>query len=340
MDRTPRTAPGDVVARATLDDVARLAGVSRKTVSRVVSGGQNVSGPTRERVLRAARTLRFRPNAVARDLRSGGGSRTIAFVIGDLTNPFYAAVASGVERALAREGLTMLLAATEDEAAREAQTVTAMLERRVRALLLVPIAEDHSYLDGERELGTPIVAVDRPLSHAVSDAVVLDNRAGAAKAVRALVGAGHRRIAFVGSSARIQPHAERLAGYQDVLRAAGLPLEPGLVRQDAPDAGSARSAARDLLALPDPPTALFTANNRATVGVLHALAAHPGRRPAVFGFDDFELAEVFGVSVIAYDAAQLGEAAAELALNRLRTPARTTERVVLPTRIVLRGDLA
>ncbi|SOD64123.1 transcriptional regulator, LacI family [Streptomyces zhaozhouensis] len=338
MDSPPQPGAVDVVARPTLDDVARLAEVSRKTVSRVMSGGQNVAPATRDRVLRAARALRFRPNAVARDLRTGGTSRTVAFVIGDLTNPFYASVASGVERALARQDLTMLLAATEDLVERESQAVTAMLERRVRALLLVPIADDHSYLDGERELGTPIVAVDRPLSHAVSDLVTLDNRGGAAQAVRALVDAGHRRVAFVGSSSRLRPHAERRSGYEDVLRAAGIPADPELIRQDAADVEGAEAATRQLLALPDPPTAVFTANNRATAGAARALRAHPSR-VVLFGFDDFELAEAMDVSVVAYDPTRMGEAAAELALERLGRPSRTTEQVTLPTYLRTRGDI-
>lgn len=125
---------------------------------------------------------------------------TVGFVIGDLTNPFYTLVAAGVERVLARDGLTLVIAATDDESRLEASVVSAMLERRIRALLLVPIADDHGYLEGERQFGTPIVAVDRPLSNAVSDSVVFDNRNGAKNGVLALLDAGHRRVAFVGSS--------------------------------------------------------------------------------------------------------------------------------------------
>ncbi len=149
-----------------------------------------------------------------------------------------------MERAIAREGLTLVLAATDDESRLESKVVIAMLERRIRALLLVPIADDHSYLEGERQFGTPIVAVDRPLSNAVSDSVVFDNRAGARAGVLALLDAGHRRVAFVGSSESLYTHRERVLGYRDALEARDLPIDPTLICTDGPDTGSAANATR------------------------------------------------------------------------------------------------
>jgi LacI family transcriptional regulator len=160
-DRAPLpVAPAQ--SRATLADVGRLAGVSSKTVSRVVLGSSNVSQETREKVLTAVRSLRFRPNHLARNLRHGSVTNTVAFVIGDLTNPFYFLVAAGIERELARHGLMMILAATEDDPASEERVVETLLKQRVRALLMVPIASDQAYLEGERQLGTPVVCIDRP----------------------------------------------------------------------------------------------------------------------------------------------------------------------------------
>jgi LacI family transcriptional regulator len=330
-------AVGSVTGRATLADVARLAEVSTKTVSRALSGAPNVDPATRTRVQRAAHTLRFRPNALARELRSGGVTTTVGFVIGDLTNPFYGLVAAGVERALSRQGLTLMLAATEDDAAAEARVVVAMLERRIRALLLVPIADDHGYLEGERQFGTPIVAVDRPLSNATSDSVVFDNRTGAHDGVVALLAAGHRRIAFVGSSESLYTHRERLAGYRDALAAAGLHEDPALLRTDGPDIASAERATEDLLRMADPPTAVFAGNNRAAVGVLRARRA-AGADLGLLGFDDFELAETLGLSVVAHEPEQMGAMAAELALRRMADPMGVVEQLVLPTRVVLRGS--
>jgi LacI family transcriptional regulator len=330
-------ASGSVTGRATLADVARLAEVSTKTVSRALSGAPNVDPGTRARVQRAATTLRFRPNALARELRSGGQTTTVGFVIGDLTNPFYGLVAAGVERALARQGLTLMLAATEDDAAAEARVVVAMLERRIRALLLVPIADDHGYLEGERQFGTPIVAVDRPLANATSDSVVFDNRTGAHDGVAALLAAGHRRIAFVGSSESLYTHRERLAGFRDALVGAAVPEDPALVRTDGPDIASAERATCDLLALPEPPTAVFAGNNRAAIGVLQARRAAQADL-GLLAFDDFELAETLGLSVVAHDPERMGAMAAQLALRRMADPMGVVEQLVLPTHVVLRGS--
>jgi LacI family transcriptional regulator len=323
--------------RATLADVARLADVSTKTVSRALSGGAHVDPETQARVERAAATLRFRPNTLARELRTGGVTTTVGFVIGDLTNPFYALAAAGVERVLAREGLTLMIAASDDESRLEPAVVSAMLERRIRGLLLVPIAADHSYLEGERQYGTPVVAVDRPLSNATSDSVVMDNRAGARAGVLALLDAGHTRVAFVGSADSLYTHHERMLGYRDALQARGLPVDPALIRTDSPDIASAAATMSALLDSATPPSAVFAGNNRATIGAMQGIRQR-GARIGLLGFDDFELAGFLGVSVVAHQPERMGEVAAEIILRRMVDPMGLAEQVVLPTRLILRGS--
>lgn len=328
-------APGVPLSRARLSDVARLAGVSAKTVSRVISGHHSVSPDTRQRVLEAARRLRFRPNHLARDLRQGGISTTVAFVMGDLRNPFYSQVAAGIERTLAEHGLTMIIAATGDDPTQEERVVTAMLERRVRSLLLIPIAEDQSYLDGERQLGTPVVCIDRPAQNLTADGVVFANRAGAADGVRSLLRHGHRRIAYVGS--RVYTHQQRLAGYRDALREAGIAADPRWERLDAGTTGAAERAVTELLADSDPPTAVLAGNNQVSTGVLRALR-DSGRTVAFLGFDDFDLADTLGISVVAHDPEDMGRQAVRLALSRHADLGAAPAQVVLPTRLVLRGS--
>jgi LacI family transcriptional regulator len=329
--------PSGPLARATLSDVARLAGVSAKTVSRVVSEHSSVSTETRKRVLDAAQRLRFRPNHLARDLRQGATSRTVAFVAGDLANPFYARVAAGIEKALAGHGLTMLIAATADDPAQEERVVTTMLQRRVRSLLLVPIAADQSYLEGERQLGTPVVCIDRPARHLAADSVVFDNRAGAADAVRSLLAHGHRKIAFVGGTPPAYTHDERLAGYRQALLEAGVAGSPRWERGDAVSVATAQGVVTELLADPDPPTAILAANNRASTGVLRALR-DGGHRVAFVGFDDFDLADTLGISVVAHDPEAMGREAVRLALARQDDLSAPPSQVVLPTRLVRRGS--
>ena len=323
--------------RATLEDVARLAGVSGKTVSRVVTGHPSVSVNTREKVWEAARMLRFRPNQLARDLRNGGASTTVGFVIGDLTNPFYSQVADGIEQTLTEQSLTMIVAGTRDDPAVEARVVAAMLERRVRALLLVPISDDQSYLEGERRLGTPIICIDRPARHLVADSVVFDDRSGTADAVRSLIQAGHRRIGFVGSNPTLYTHGNRLTGYRDALREAGISPSQKWERTDAPDDRSAEAATQSLLGMDDPPTAIFSANNRASFGVIRAVRERSAPI-AVIGFDDFELAEILGITVVAHDPRDMGRQAALLALSRHGDLSGTAHQLIIPTHLVKRGS--
>lgn len=339
VDTPGGAAPRVTAARATISDVARLAGVSLKTASRVLTNSPNVKESTRAKVLDAAAALRFRPNAIARDLRNGGVATTIGFVIGDLTNPFYGLVGAGISQAASERGLTLVMAASDDDANRERPTVTSMLERRVQALLLVPIASDHSYLEGERQLGTPIIAVDRPLQHAASDSVVFDNRAGALNGTRALLEAGHRRVAFVGSSESLYTHGERVRGYRDALTGAGIAVDERLVRTDAPSIEAAAASTRDLLDGADPPTAIFAGNNRAAIGVHRALAARSSGA-ALLGFDDFEFAEALGISVVAHSPTEMGRVAADLAFRRLDDMTGALESIVLPTTVVLRQSHA
>jgi LacI family transcriptional regulator len=336
-----RADPGAIsttpLTRARLADVARLAGVSAKTVSRVISGHRNVSPETRDRVQEAVQRLRFRPNHLARDLRQGGVSRTVGFVMGDLTNPFYSRVAAGIEKVLAEHGLTMVIAATGDDPVQEARVVTAMLQRRVRSLLIVPVAADQSYLEGERQLGTPVVCVDRPAHNLAADSVVFTNHAGAGDAVRSLLAHGHRRIAFVGSSPGLYTQDQRLAGYRDALAEAGIAVPPRWVRGDAADDAAVQRAVADLLADPDPPTAILAGNNRASTGVLRALRAEHSRF-AFVGFDDFDLADTLGITVVAHDPERMGREAARMALARHDDLTAPPTQMVLPTRLVRRGS--
>lgn len=326
-----------VQPRATLADVARLAGVSAKTVSRVMAGSANVSAATRQEVLTAARRLRFRPNDIASSLRRGSVTTSVGFVIGDLTNPFYFSVAAGIERELAAQGLIMILAATDDDPGTEERVVGTLLKQRVRALIMVPIADDQSYLDGERQLGTPLVFVDRPPSNLAADTVTLDNREGMASAVRSLTAIGHRKIAFVCRPGGLYTHLQRLAGYREALREVGVTDTSAWERTEDLDGPTEEESVRELIALDDPPTAIIAGNNKASAAVLRALG---DRRDefAFIGFDDFDFADTAGLTVVAHDAVELGRQAARLALQRLDEPNGPTRTVLIPTALVQRGS--
>jgi LacI family transcriptional regulator len=345
--------------RPTLAAVAEHAGVSLKTASRALNGEPNVAVATREKVQAAADALGFRRNAVAADLARGGASRLVGFVTGDLANPFYSALASGIERTLRAHGLQLITASTDEDPAQERLLTEALIERRVGSLIVTPTATDHSALAAEIDGGLPIVFIDRPAQGVDADTVVIDNRGGVRLAVEHLLANGHRRIGLVGDVSRLWTFQERREGFVETLRAAGVAAPERYVRDGAHDAASARVLVTELLALPEPPTALLTANNKITVGALHALREVPGADPssaggaatagrategttgrpvALVGFDDFNLADLLGITVVSYDGAEMGRRAAQLAISRATDPDLPARLVVLPTGLVPRGS--
>ncbi|MCB7135083.1 LacI family DNA-binding transcriptional regulator [Cellulosimicrobium marinum] len=338
----PRTTGSRGGRRPTLASVAELAGVSLKTASRVLNDEPNVAPQTREKVQDAARQLGFRRNAVAADLARGGSSRLVGFVTGDLANPFYSALAAGIERELRPHGLQLITTSSDEEPEREHELTEALVERRVGALVVTPTATDHSALRHELAGGLPVVFVDRPAEGVEADTVVIDNRGGVRDAVTHLLAHGHRRIALVGDESRLWTFQERCDEFVTTLRAAGVEDPDRYVRAGAHDAGLARTFVAELLAMPEPPTALLTANNKITKGALHALREHgtdaQGRpRVALVGFDDFELADLLDVTVVGYDVAEMGRQAASLAVSRAADPTLAPRLVVVPTRVVVRG---
>ncbi|MBD8078694.1 LacI family DNA-binding transcriptional regulator [Cellulosimicrobium arenosum] len=328
--------------RPTLAAVAELAGVSLKTASRVLNDEPNVATATRERVRASAQQLGFRRNAVAADLARGGSSRLVGFVTGDLANPFYSALASGIERELRRHELQLITTSSDEEPDRERSVTEALVERRVGALVVTPTSTDHASLQTEIDSDLPVVFVDRPAQGVEADTVVLDNRGGVRDAVTHLLAHGHRRIALVGDVSRLWTFQERRDEFVATLRDAGIEDPSRYVRDGAHDDTLAHAFVTDLLALPEPPTAVLTANNKITVGALHALRDRASARPdaspvALVGFDDFALADLLDVTVVGYDAVEMGRQAASLAVSRREDPDLAPRMVVVPTRLVVRG---
>jgi LacI family transcriptional regulator len=325
-------------SRPTLRQVAALSGVSLKTASRALNGERYVSTGTAERVRAAAEQLGFRRNTIARDLRAGARSSLVGLIISDLGNPFYSRVARGAERRLRTAGLQLISASSDEDPDLEHVLVAEMLERRVSALLIVPSgAADHGYLEPERRLGLPVVFLDREPDDIVADSVVLDNAGGMHSAVSHVLDRGHRRIGLVGDFARLATHRQRLAAFEASMTAAGVADWARYVRADCHDAMTAEQAVRALLSLAPPPTALITTNNLITTGALRALRGRADP-PALVGFDDFDLADVLGVTVIAHDPERMGEIGAEQILHRLDGTSGPAQRVLLPTKLIERSS--
>jgi LacI family transcriptional regulator len=338
----PGSGPGDDRPRPTMRDVAALAGVSLKTVSRVINAEPAVSADLLTRVQRAIEQLDYQPNLAASNLRrSDGKTATVGLVLEDLANPWSAAVTRAVEDAARPRRVTVVAGSVDEDPQRERALVREFVARRVDGLILAPTAADQSYLIADRRAGTALVFVDRPPNHLDADAVVAANRTGAADGVRHLLAGGHRRIGFLGDLATISTASDRYAGYMDALERAGIAVDESLVRRDLRGVDAARDTVENLLRVPEPPTAIFAAQNVLGIG---AFAGLRGLRRqfeiALVGFDDFPVADLLdpGVTVVAQDPAAIGRLAAEILFRRLDGDRSPSTIKVVPTRLIIRGS--
>jgi LacI family transcriptional regulator len=327
----PRSGP------PTMRDVAHSAGVSLKTVSRVVNGETTVAPDLAARVRAAVESLNYRPHIGAAMLRrSDRRSRTIGVLLEDVTNPFFATVYRAVEDEARERGVHVLSGCLDDDPRRERDLARAFAQRQTDGMVLAPSGPDQSYLESVG--GVPIVFLDRPAGGFAGDAVLATNTEGAAEAVRHLLSYGHRRVAFLGDQVRLWTARGRYQGYLAAMTDAGL---APFGAHELHDPGAAQAAAEALLAGPDAPTAFFSGQNMITIGVLRALhRAGRHREVAVVGFDDFPLADLLepAVTVVAQDPVAMGRTAARALFERIEGESGPPREFRIPTTLIPRGS--
>jgi LacI family transcriptional regulator len=331
-----------VRSHPTIKDVAEVAGVAFKTVSRVLNDEPNVRPETRARVEAAIIKLNFQRNVAASSIRRlDRRTASIGLVVEDVANPFASRLARTVEDAASRRGHLVLVGSSDNQDEREQELVEQFLARRVDGLIVMPGVGNQAYLERARRRGIPVVFVDRPGRDMDADTVLSDNDGGTRTAVEHLGRAGHRRIAFLGDQLELYTAASRLDGYRAGLRALAGAVPGDNVRTGLHTSDRARQAAADLLTRGDPPTALVCGNNLICIGALHALQDLGAReRVAIVGFDDVELADLLapGVTVIAQDVAQIGRRAVDLLFARIGGTEASHQRIVVPVTLILRGS--
>jgi LacI family transcriptional regulator len=323
-------------------DVAALAGVGLKTVSRVVNAEPGVSPALEAKVKRAIEQLNYRRDANAATLRRlGRKTETIGLVLEDVSNPFSSALHRAVEDAARERGVLVFAGSCDEDPERERELIGSFHERRVDGIVVVPASHDHGYLYYERRAGTALVFVDRPARHLDADSVTSDNESGARQAVHHLLGGGHRRIGFLGDLLSISTAEQRLRGYTQALEVGGAAVDRSLIRTELRDPDVAAAAVDDMLALPEPPTAFFTSQNLLTIGGVRALRrAGRQREIALIGFDDVSLADILdpAISVVAQDPQALGRAAADQLFRRLDGDTGPAVHLVIPVSLIARGS--
>lgn len=326
---------------ATISDVAFRAGVSTATVSRAFNGKSTVDPALAERVFRAARELDYRPNSLARNLRRQE-TTVLALIVSDVENPFFTAVARGVEDCALTAGYSVVLCNSDENADKERRYIDVALQERMAGVVLSP-TDPEVGLRPLRERRTPVVTVDRTLPDEDVDQVSVDGRTAAREATAHLLAGGYERIGCLTGPAGVTTATHRLEGYRDALRAAGREPDPSLQWQADFRPAGALEVARRFLDAGDPPDALLVANSAMAIGVLEAMRERrlrPGRDVGLVAFDDAPWARAIdpALTVVVQPARQVGCEAARLLLERIAGPERPIERVVLEATLTVRGS--
>ena len=326
-----------------MTDVAKLAGVSAMTVSRVLNEHESVAEETRQRVLGAMHQLRYQPNEVAQSLRKRR-SRQIGVLVPYLFDPFFAVCAHAISTVAKVKGYSVVLSTSNEDQTSEFDEVNRMLRRNVEGLIVVPARERSggSLLAGQMFEHTPIVTLDRPVEGSRFDSCLVENERGSKMGTEHLLQLGQRRIAYIGFADDLYTMAERKKGYIAAMTQAGLAPEIALLSDVLDDT---LSTIRNLLSRSAAPTAFFCANNLVTRHVLHSmktLGLQPPAPVAVVGFDDFETADLLqpGITVVRQPAEQLARGAAEVLFGQLgdERNAGTGRRWIQPVELVVRGS--
>ncbi|WP_172832186.1 LacI family DNA-binding transcriptional regulator [Nakamurella panacisegetis] len=342
---------------ATLADVARLAGISRATASRALGGYGSVSPSVRTRVADAAAQLGYRPNVVARNVRTGKTS-TIGVVVADMSNPFFAQTTRGISDAARRQGYQVMVVNTDESLEAEELGLELLLNKRVDGVVVAAASRtDIQHLVEAQLEGFPLVLLDRRIDDLGCDQVTADNKLGARDAFATLIAAGHRRIAFIsaadpdsldqpdGLSTITSSGADRIETYLQAMQTLpGRAPAAEYLRLAGFVTGAAYRVTADLLALPERPTAIFASDSVIAIEVLWAIRDAGLVVPADISFamgDDvpWALATNPAISAVAQPGYELGTRTIEMLLERIADPARPHQHLILPTEFHRRGSI-
>ncbi len=337
MTRTSRSS-GNV----TIIDVAQEAGVSYATVSRVLNNDSHVKPDTRERVIRSITRLGYTVNQQARML-AGGRSHVIGLLVPDLGTGYIGEIMRGVDEALAAAQYDLMLYTTHRRKTKESAYVTSLTQGMTDGLLLVLPRDPGEIILSLRQRHFPYVLIDHQGIDDVESAVGATNYQGGYDATKYLLESGHRRIGFITGTMDLGCSRERLEGYRAALQDSGLPIDPRLIQEGDFWQPSGFAAAQTLLALTEPPTAIFASNDVMAFGVMEAVRDQGLRIPedvSIVGFDNIPQAEHVSpqLTTIEQPLADMGREATHMLLALIRDPERPYQHVKLPTQLIVRAS--
>jgi LacI family transcriptional regulator len=351
------------MTRVSIKDVAERAGVSTATVSHVINETRFVRAETRQRVLEAIEALNYQPSAIARSLVTNS-TQTVGLVVSDIRNPFFTAIARGVEDEISKHDYHTIFCDTDEEPVREEAYLKLLAARQIDGLIIAPTGVYSERLVQMVNAGVPVVLIDRTSPGIEAPLVGVDNEGGAYQAVRYLLDLGHRRIGLLAGLETMSTMRARLYGYRLALESANIPVDEDLIvpadprfdsklnlatsgsdfSGDDQETPSSYHAFQRLLDLPDRPSAIFAANNQIALGVLHALKQRNMPCPAGMSliiFDDIDWAALFSpaLTVVRQPTYELGQVAARLLIQLIRGEAAQAP-PPLPVELIIRESCA
>jgi len=340
---TPKVRTKSGRGAVTVTDIAQACGVSRATVSLVLRGSPLVNADTRARVEAELKRQRYVYNRAAANLRKQTSS-SVALVINDLSNPFFAEFAAGVDEALGAGRYVTLLGSTAESPQRQQAVLESLVEHAPAGIILSP-AEHSDAAAVQRVLGSrvPVLVFNRELPGHDWDFLALDNQHGARRATEHLHALGHRRIAFFGGHADSSSCRQRREGYLEAMRSVGIEPEPGWLVESSPTRIDAATRTAELFAQAPDSTAAVCYNDNVAFGLMLGLRARgvqPGVDFAITGFDDISEAALSTppLTTLAVKPRACGRMAAEMLLERVRDPAAPPRRAIAPVQLVVRGS--
>lgn len=327
---------------ANMKDIAKLAGVSVVTVSRVVNNSSNVGDETRKKVQQAIKELKYKPNRVAKRLRSTVSSgNLLGVLIPDIKNPFYVDVLNGIEEIAYKNNYALIMCNFNQDEEKQSRYIDILLSEAVDGMIVAPVKTDDQKIINVIQSGLPIVCVDRGLKDVDVDVVLVDNKRGAFLAVEHIIKSGYKRIAYISGKRDIPSSLQREEGYLEALKKYDIAVDSSLIKYGDSSHASGVTLSGDLLDLPNPPDAIFTGNNLITLGALETINKREIKIPqevAIVGFDDMYWSNSFNppLTAVRQPAHEIGKRAIELLIQRIEDPHKSTVQMILNADLILR----
>jgi DNA-binding LacI/PurR family transcriptional regulator len=330
--------------KPTIYDVAKEAGVSIATVSKIINGKGNISTKTRKHVLQVMKKLNYRPSLVASAL-TGKGTRTIGLLIPDLANPFFAEIARSVEDRGQELGFSVIMCSIENNDEKAERYISTLRQKSVDGLIIGTGVGKEEILNQLLEEQIPLALIARDMPSLAVETVLVDDFIGGYLATRHLLDLGHTRIAILAENLKVVSSRERVRGYKHALKEAGLAFQDEFLKIGDFKVEDGREKAREWLTLEQPPTAIFACNDLLAIGVIQAakeLGFHVPRDLSVVGFDNTILATITDppLTTVAQPIEQMGRQVVDCLVQEVMNEPRAKQRIILRPELVVRGSTA